>query len=84
MDMADKVAGNIIRMPGMRVSGPVRTAKTPLASPAGWRHIDTKFGLSMIQAESHRKGLQIRSGVQVKKLLQNFKIKEWHFLAKVR
>jgi hypothetical protein len=52
--------------------------------PEGWKHIDTKFGLQNHEAEAHRKALSMIHGGLVRKVLANFKVKEWHFHLKVR
>lgn len=49
-----------------------------------WALIDKKFGISHVFAEHHRKTLEYHHGTMVKKILANFKLKEWHFYAKVR
>ena len=54
-----------------------------IGAPDGWKHIDTKFGLSTGEAEVHRKALQMAHGVAVKKLIANFHLQEWHFMAKL-
>jgi hypothetical protein len=55
-----------------------------LKAPETWKHIDTKFGLSHHDAETHRHALSMGYGGYVRKLLANFKLKEWHFHLKVR
>jgi hypothetical protein len=50
----------------------------------GWKHVDTKFGLNMLQAETHRKILALNTGTSTKKVLANFRVQEWHFFAKVK
>lgn len=58
------------------------TAK--LSPGESWKHIDTKFGLNMLQAETHRKILALNTGTSTKKVLANFRVQEWHFFAKVK
>jgi hypothetical protein len=60
------------------------TIRKRVTVPQNWKLIDKKFGLGHFHAEHHRKVLQENVGSLVKKLLANFKLKEWHFYAKMR
>lgn len=79
-DISKRTIGKIMGS-GVGVAGGIQKLN---GASGAWKHVDTKFGLHNAGAEQHRKVLQANLGTNVKKILENLKIKKWNFYAKVR